>query len=226
MKASKFNRGISFTYDEDSPKKECFCQQFPDKFDNNAVDLLTCTFEEPSHVVPVKSCKIDKGDKKWVKCAEVFDKDWKSGEERIEGEGKIILRLRRPGYITGVKISSAVGEDKWKALKKLKLRYQHGDYQTKYINRVDRVKVFAIWDWSELLYPLDGDQINVAEGNGNDGRRHIMVTFRPIMTDEIMLFIDAGSDHCLINEVEIYNDCKLTFFYQQLNDKFFQRFIR
>ena len=204
------NRGISFTYDEDSPNKECFCQQFPDKFDNNAVDLLTCTFEEPSHVVPVRKCKIDKGDKKWENCAEVFDKNWNSGEQRINGEGKIQLKLRRPGYVTGVKISSGAGHDRWKALKKLKLRYQHGDYQYKYINSADRVKVFSTWDWSEVLYPLDGDEINVAEGA--DGRRNIMVTFAPIMTNEIMLFIDAGPDHCMINEVEIYNDCKLLIF--------------
>ena len=214
MKASKLSRGISFTYDEDSPTKQCFCQQFPDEFDNTAVDLMTCTFEEPSRVVPVRKCSIDTGDKKWSECAEVFDKDWGNGEQKINEEGRIKLKLRRPGYITGLSIKSGKGHDRWQAVKGLKLQYQTGHYQTKYINRADRVKVFKYWDWSEVLYPLDGDNINVAEGN--DGVRGITVTFNPIMTDEIILYI-SGSDHCMINEVEIYNDCKFTLFYQQIS---------
>ena len=206
MKASKLNRGISFTYDEDSPTKECFCQQFPDEFDNSAVDLLTCTFEEPSHVVPVSKCKIDTGGKKLSDCAEVFDQNWGNGEQKIEEEGRIKLKLRRPGYITGVKIYSGKGHDRWQAVKKLKLQYNDGLYQNKYLNRADKLKVFKIRNWEEILQPLDGDDINVAEGN--DGNRLIMVTFTPIMTDEMILYI-SGSDKCMINEVEIYNDCKL-----------------
>ena len=210
VKASKFNRGISFTYDQDSATKECFCHQFPDSFDNSAVELMTCTFEEPSHLVPVRKCSIDKGDgQKWNDCAEVFDKDSESGEEKIEAEGKIRLRLRRPSYITGLKITSGQGHTRHKALKKLKLRYQQSLTETKYINREDKVKVFASYDWTELLYALDGNDINVMEGNL--GYRHITVTFNPIMTDEIIFYI-SGS--CMINEVELYDDCELSFFYQ------------
>ena len=208
-KASKFNRGISFTYDEDATTKECFCQQFPDGFDNNAVDLLTCLFEEPSHVVPVKQCLIDTGDDQLDDCAEVFDKQWSGGEQRINMEGRIRLKLRRPGYITGLRIDSGKGHDRWQAVKKIKLRYKHSHYQTRYINRKDKVKVFKVWDWSEIRYPLDGDDINVSEGT--DGVRSFMVTFTPIMTDEIIVHI-SGSDQCMINEVEIYNDCKLPCF--------------
>ena len=94
-------------------------------------------------------------------------------------------------------------------MKKIKLRYKHSHYQTRYINRKDKVKVFKVWDWSEILYPLDGDDINVSVGT--DGVRSFMVTFTPIMTDEIIVHI-SGSDQCMINEVEIYNDCKLPCF--------------
>ena len=207
LKVSKFNRGISFKPDEDSSTGECSCHQFPDEFDNFAVDKITCTFEEPSHVVPVKQCDIDlKGDGNYIDCTKSFDRDWGEEAERVEDEGVMRFRLSRPTYITALKILTGFGKSRtrWSAIRKLRLQYKETHFSHKDIDRAENVRLFQN-DWLERTHVLTGAEIDTTEGK--DGLRNLYITFSPILTTEFKLFI-SGKSWCWINEVELYNDCE------------------
>ena len=203
---SKLNRGISFSSEEDSPTGDCFCHQFPARFDNDAVDKITCTFQESSHVVPVKQCKIDtNGDGKYVDCTASFDKDWGTGEEKVETEGVMRMYLDRPRYITGLKIYSAANRDRYHAVSKLKVQYRVGHYNYKYLSKENSVKLLSGWDWMVEAHALNGVEIDTTDGTY--GMRTIYLRFDPILTDVVKIYL-FGNTECFINEVELYDDCK------------------
>ena len=171
------NRGISWSYSEESSTGECTCHEFPDSFDNYVVDKITCIFEEPSHVLPVKKCKIDSnGDGDFSDCSQAFNRNW-GDEERIDTEGVIRLSLTRPSHITAIKISSGNGGSNTRknAVRKLKLQYRRTHYDYSFLDSSDKVKLLE-WDWAERPNAIDGNEITTADGI--DGLKTIYVTFR------------------------------------------------
>ena len=126
---------------------------------------------------------------------------------RVESKGEMRLKLRRPSYLTALKILSGAssGRDRYNAVRNLKLQYRDGHYNYKYINREQNVQLFS-FDWVEVPYVRSGDEIDTTNGESN-GLRTIYLKFHPILTDLLKIYI-SGTAWCYINEVELYNDCK------------------